>query len=226
MEYVFNISSVPNIFIDLIRDFYVRPNKQKGLMCSVEEWHIFLRYLSLLCKEFDGIVANEDKLVKLNAPAIVFGDIQGSLYDLMRLQSYFYESFPICPEKLVFLGNYSGQHPYGVECLIYLFAMKICSPQKVFVLRGLNECGGYQQPLYKECVAKYGDNNGRKVHSIFSNSFAKLPLAAIVDENILCVHSGIPTTVRMRLLSRLPGDIQNPETEAPMAHEVSIEKIN
>ena len=247
LEYVFSISSVPNIFIDLVRDFFLKQTKLIGLMAVQEDWTTFYKYLRLLCKEFGGIMQNEPKLVKLNAPAIVIGDIQGSLNDLLMIERYFFMSFPVIPENLVFLGkqtatanyhkvdqhnsatknfcfnkgNYSGDKPYGVECLIYLFALKLCAPNKVWLLRGSNEVNEKSSTLQAECLKKYGSTYGKHINAIFNDLFAKLPVAVIVDETIVCLHSGLPITGRISRLQKLPKEIHVGAQEAPIVNEAS-----
>lgn len=71
MEYVFSTSSVPNIFIDLVKDFFHKTiltakNIPIGLMATKDDWPVFAKYLTLLCEELRGLMTNEDKLIKVN----------------------------------------------------------------------------------------------------------------------------------------------------------------
>lgn len=108
LEYVFTLNSVPNIFKDLIRDFFYSKSDLAGIMSMSDDWSTFTKYLRILCKELSGILMSENKLIKINTPVIVVGDIQGHLDDLMQLEKLFFSSFPVIPEKLVFLGKYSA----------------------------------------------------------------------------------------------------------------------
>ena len=107
LEYVFVLGSAPNIFIDLIRDFFDKKDSHKltGLMATPADAPIFVKYLRVLCNEIGDVLAHEDKLLKINAPAIVVGDLRGSLRDLLALEKMFFQAFPIIPENLVFLGK-------------------------------------------------------------------------------------------------------------------------
>lgn len=114
-----------------------------------------------------------------------------------------------------------------MECLIYLFSLKLSSPNKVFLLRGKNELSDKNVATLKsECSAKYGSEYGNQVFSMFLETFAKLPAAVIVDENVLCVNSGIPKSNNIYKLysskKEIPNAHQDPTVyEASSAHTLS-----
>ena len=239
LEYVFSIASVPNIFIDLIRGFYAKqkaaaaaatqqqPNGQQqppppGLMTVPQEWYIFYKYLRVLCNDLSAMLSTEKKLIKLNGPAVVVGDLAGSLPDLLRLEALFWQSFPVTSESLLFLGNYSGSAGFGIECLIYLFSLKLCLPNKVVLLRGAAElCLSTSTALVQECTRKFGAENGQLVAGVFMEIFAKLPVAVLIDENILCTHSGIPAAPRLEpALLKLPAEMTNLLHDSPLAYGI------
>lgn len=222
LEYAFSISSVPNIFLDLVRDFHYHKSSQlTGLMSQAEDRSTFAKYLRILCTELAGLLQPQLKLIKINAPCVVVGDIQGNLNDLLRMEKMFFQSFPVIPENLVFLGNYSGEYPYGVECLIYLFSLKMSAPNKVFLLRGTRELGEEDSMvLKKECIKKYGDALGKDIYGLFHNIFVLLPAAAIVDETILCVHSGLPKINNLGAMFKMKAEINHPKSEAPMMYDM------
>ena len=226
LEYVFTMGSVPNVFIDLIRDFYHRKDRQIGLMTAAEDWNTFYKYLRVLFNELLTMLANEKKLIKLNAPSIVVGDLLGSLHDLMQVETNFFLSFPIVPENLIFLGNYSGHRGYSIECLIYLFCLKLCSPNKVILLRGANELSSQSgsETLLQEAIVKYGQTNGTIIYQLLVEIFARLPIVSLVDERILCVHSGFPSggNIRLSELLNLSKDLPHLVRDAPAASEVSF----
>lgn len=117
LEYVFSVSSMPNIFIDQIRAFAhktVRDTTATGLMALPEDRLIFTKYLRILCKELCGLLQAEQRLVKLNAPAIVVGDLQGSLHDLLQIERHCFQAFPVVPENLIFLGQSVVPRPIDI----------------------------------------------------------------------------------------------------------------
>ncbi|KAH9529213.1 hypothetical protein DERF_003107 [Dermatophagoides farinae] len=228
MDYTFNNSSVPNIFIDLIKDFYnktkIEGNQQLiGLMAVREDWKIFSRYVNILCEELKGLLISEDKLIKINSPAIVVGDMQGNLIDLFTLEKTYFQGFPVTPYNLVFLGNYSGIGSYGVEMITYLFSLKLLLPNKVFLLRGTNEIKSKSRRiLLSECLHKYGPDFGQKIFAVITEIFARLPFAVIIDENIFCCHSGIPKWNKLDKINQLGHDVFSVLKEAPIAYELLV----
>ena len=198
-------------------------------MTSKEEVPSFIRQLSRLCRSVNGILTAEPKVMLLNAPAIVMGDVQGNLSNLISFEENSFPGFPVLPENLIFLGNYTGEYPYGVECLVYLFSLKVSAPNKVFLLRGnaetrvqsaniqSNNC------LKNECFNKYGRESGNRIYELLNDVFTKLPMAIILDESILCVHSGIPKLNNKKMKdTTFPNDIFDPQRDAPISNEVRI----
>ncbi|KAI2805673.1 hypothetical protein BLOT_004675 [Blomia tropicalis] len=223
LEFTFSDSTIGNVCRDLVKAFN-RSREQRntaiGLLSGSAE--DLLKYLSKLCQHLGNILKVEPKLIKLNGPAIVIGDLHGNLNDLLSIETALFPSFPVIPENIIFLGNYTGDFPYGVECLIYLFALKVIEPNKVFILRGNAERRFKATKTFRrECINKYGRVNGDHVFEAFDEIFATLPIAIILDETILCVSSGIPHgNKRITDLNNLPKSIVNVQKEAPMVYEI------
>lgn len=227
MDYVFGSSSMPNIIADMVRDFYHKSRdagavgKPTGIMSSKDDWPIFAKYTNMLCEAMKGLLQNEEKLLKVNAPALVLGDLQGNLHDLFVMEKSFWQSFPAMPNSILFLGNYTGVIGNGIECLAYLFSLKLIAPNKFFLLRGSQEMRSVnRKTLFKEATSKYGTNVGKQVYEMVNQVFERLPLAALIDETILCVHSGIPKSLKIAKINELKKDIDSVEKEAPLAYEV------
>lgn len=122
MDITFSNEAICNIFLDLIRAF----NRQKGATgLMTDDVNCFLRNFKLLLHLLDGIFQAESKLIKLNGPAIVIGDLRGCLSDLLTIEETLFPTFPVKAESLIFLGNYTGEFQNGVECLLYLFSLKV-----------------------------------------------------------------------------------------------------
>ena len=191
IDYTFNTRSVAHTVKDLIRDFN-RKKDIKGFLSNDTE--TLVSYLDVLVRDVGDFLSGENRLIKVNSPAFVFGDIDGNLEDLLQFEKLLYQSFPILSGHYIFLGNFTGKGDWGVECATYLFALKLIAPTKIILLRGSQEMRK-KDKLLTDCIAKYGKENGQKVYDSLNNIFDKLPLCAIVDEKIFCSHSGVPTGV-------------------------------
>ena len=132
------------------------------------------------------IIKDQKMLVELEAPLHVCGDIHGQYYDLLRI-------FEHCgypgEYNYLFLGDYVDRGKQSLETVCLLLCYKIKFPEKVTLLRGNHESSVTNRiyGFYDECKRRY---NVRLLRS-FTDLFNWLPVAAIIDEKILCMHGGL-----------------------------------
>ena len=71
-----------------------------------------------------------------------------------------------------------------------MIALKIRWPNRVVILRGNHESRQITQVygIYDECVRKYGNAD---VWKAFTDLFDYLPIAALVEGKIFCIHGGL-----------------------------------
>jgi len=152
-----------------------------GRQISLSESEI--NELCIRCRE---IFLHQPILLELEAPIKVVGDIHGQYFDLLRL--FEYGGFP--PDaNYLFLGDYVDRGKQSLESICLLFAYKIKYPENFFLLRGNHECASINKiyGFFDECKIRYTV----KLWKTFTDSFNCLPICAIIDEKIICMHGGL-----------------------------------
>lgn len=89
----------------------------------------------------------------------------------------------------LFLGDYVDRGKQSIETITLLFAYKIKYPDRVYMLRGNHECQNISKMygFWDECRRRY--NN--KLWKMFINAFNHMPVCALIDDRILCMHGGL-----------------------------------
>eukprot|EP00397_Hematodinium_sp_SG-2012_P043614 GEMP01048518.1.p1 GENE.GEMP01048518.1~~GEMP01048518.1.p1 ORF type:complete len:364 (+),score=64.14 GEMP01048518.1:96-1187(+) len=125
-------------------------------------------------------------LLDLDAPIKICGDVHGQFCDLLRLL----ELGRLPPHSsYLFLGDYVDRGQQSLECLALLFTYKLKYPENIFLLRGNHECDNInrQYGFFDECKRRYSIRLWKR----FSDAFSVLPVAARIDDRILCMHGGL-----------------------------------
>lgn len=160
-----------------------------------------------LCIKSREIFISQPMLQELEAPIKIAGDIHGQYFDLLRL--FEYNGFP--PEaNYLFLGDYVDRGRQSLETICLLLAYKIKYPENFFLQRGNHECSTINRiyGFYDECKRRYNV----KLWKIFTDCFNCLPVVAIIDEKIFCMHGGLsPELTNMEQIHRIYRPIEVPD---------------
>ena len=201
-ENIININSQNNINIEedkkvdideIIKKLYPFENKPMSQRLKNEQIKLISESnllseeeLKYLCNKSMEIFMQESSFLELTAPIILCGDIHGQYRDLIRLFD-----FGGTPQKkqYLFLGDYVDRGKNSIECISLLLAYKVKYPKNIFLLRGNHESEMINRTygFYDECKRRYN----LRVWKIFSDCFNWLPISAIVNERILCMHGGL-----------------------------------
>ena len=132
------------------------------------------------------ILEKEESLLKIEAPLYICGDIHGQYYDLLRV----FDILNYPPQStFLFLGDYVDRGKQSLECLLLLLCLKVKYPDKIFLLRGNHECEALNKiyGFFDECKRRLSIKCFKKI----TNLFNIMPISALINENILCMHGGL-----------------------------------
>jgi diadenosine tetraphosphatase ApaH/serine/threonine PP2A family protein phosphatase len=138
------------------------------------------------------VLYQESTLLPLTTPITVCGDVHGQFYDVLRL---FEVGGPPSDTKYLFLGDYVDRGYHSIETFALLLAYKVKFPDSFYLLRGNHECRQVNQMygFYEECITRFGHAGPYKM---CNEIFDMLPVAALIDKSIYCVHGGLSPDVR------------------------------
>jgi serine/threonine-protein phosphatase PP1 catalytic subunit len=186
----------------IIQQLLLTKNAPLGTSACLSKMHIVW-----LCQKVRQIYLDQPVLLELRPPISVCGDTHGQFQDLLRL-------FDVCKypprTNYLFLGDYVDRGGQSIETVCLLFAFKISYPENFFMLRGNHECSyiNRQFGFYDECVAHYDANLWR----MFCEVFNCLPVAAVIDDKIFCVHGGIsPSLTDLEQIRAIERPLEVPE---------------
>lgn len=207
-----------------IMSMFRDPASHTTYLSSTQFAHDILK----LCHLIKNQLERSPRCVFLSSPCYVFGDIHGNLEDLHFFSDNIWRlGMSLTAGNFVFLGDYVDRGQNCLECVAYLLLLKLLSPHKVTLLRGNHETrdvNGWEEhygerSFIYQCRARFGDELGFLVWEESNKVFDRMPLSCVIDQDIFCVHGGIPRTMSIQdvlLVSKIAGI--NP----PYEHETEI----
>jgi len=188
---------------DIIARMLEKRNSAPGTKVNLK-----LHEVKYLIEKSREIFISQPVLLDLEAPLKIVGDIHGQYWDLLRL--FEYGGFP--PDaNYLFLGDYVDRGPNGLETICLLLAYKIKYPENFFMLRGNHECSSINRiyGFYEECKTRFS----LKIWKLFNDCFNCLPLGAIIEDKILCIHGGLsPDLKSLEQIRRIVRPTEIPDT--------------
>jgi len=157
---------------------------RKGSIC--QELNIKEDECNYIIEKAYPIFQKETSLLKISAPLYICGDIHGQYYDLLRVFDIL--NYPPT-STFLFLGDYVDRGKQSLECILLLLCLKIKYPDKIFLLRGNHESEAINKiyGFYDECKRRLSVKCFKKIINLFN----MLPISALINENILCMHGGL-----------------------------------
>jgi serine/threonine-protein phosphatase PP1 catalytic subunit len=168
-----------------IADIWALEPYPPGVRADITEQDV-----AFLCDSVIPIFKRQPVLLELKAPITIIGDTHGQLHDTFRIFQSGHGKAGDSP--FLFLGDYVDRGRNSIENLCLLLAYKIKYPDSFWMLRGNHECS-YINRLYgfwDDCMRAW-PSNGTDQWKRFGAVFNYLPIAAVIEQKIFCVHGGL-----------------------------------
>ncbi|KAH9311050.1 hypothetical protein KI387_026085, partial [Taxus chinensis] len=153
-----------------------------------------------LCDTAERIFSREPSVLQIKAPVKIFGDLHGQFGDLMRLFDEYgapSTAGDITYIDYLFLGDYVDRGQHSLETISLLLALKIEYPHNVHLIRGNHEAADINAlfGFRIECIERMGERDGIWAWHRINQLFNWLPLAALIEKKIICMHGGIGRSI-------------------------------
>ena len=146
-----------------------------------------LKHVKWLIKKCTTLFQNEKVQLRLEGKFIIVGDLHGNIDDLINI---FQQYGDPQEERYVFLGDYVDKGQNSIETVLLLYALKVKFPNNIYLLRGNHESSSIGS-FHDECKI----NLNKRCYSLFCKSFSYMPLTAISNRKIFCVHGGFSYSI-------------------------------
>ena len=174
---------------------------------SREECKLTQKTIERIVTEARAVFMSQSMLAEPKAPLVICGDTHGQFYDLLKI----FEVGGDPPDtSYLFMGDYVDRADMGIETITLLFGLKVLYPDKIWLLRGNHECASINRiyGFFDECKRRYSI----KLWKTFGDCFNCMPVAALVEQRILCMHGGLsPSLVSLDQIRQLPRPAEVPD---------------
>ncbi|KAK6926500.1 hypothetical protein RJ641_008219 [Dillenia turbinata] len=195
-----SINSVPKkVIAHLLKPRGWKPPVRRQFFLDCNE-------IAELCDDAERIFSSEPSVLQLKAPVKIFGDLHGQFGDLMRLFDEYGSPSTAGDIALLhclryidylFLGDYVDRGQHSLETITLLLALKVEYPHNVHLIRGNHEAADINAlfGFRIECIERMGERDGIWAWHRINRLFNWLPLAALIEKKIICMHGGIGRSI-------------------------------
>ncbi|TKR88071.1 hypothetical protein L596_012367 [Steinernema carpocapsae] len=133
----------------------------------------------------------EPTLLKVPIPVHVVGDIHGQYEDLHRIFGAVLSKSSSA--RFLFLGDLVDRGAASLQCLVAVLVRKMAHPNKYYLVRGNHEALSINVSygFFDELKNRFEVQTARELMKKIGRMYAWIPLAAIINKKIFCVHGGI-----------------------------------
>ncbi|XXG74069.1 hypothetical protein AAC387_Pa07g2883 [Persea americana] len=189
-----SINSVPKkVIAHLLKPRGWKPPVQRQFFLDCNE-------IADLCDSTERIFSCEPSVLQIKAPVKIFGDLHGQFGDLMRLFDEYGSpstAGDIAYIDYLFLGDYVDRGQHSLETICLLLSLKVEHPHNVHLIRGNHEAADINAlfGFRIECIERMGERDGIWTWQRINRLFNWLPLAALIEKKIICMHGGIGRSI-------------------------------
>lgn len=140
-----------------------------------------------LVEDYQNYLKHHRALLRLTTPILIVGDIHGSIFDLIRIFQMF--GTP-SNRNYLFLGDYVDRGAFSIEVMTLLMALKLRYSSNMHLIRGNHEFKHINKVygFYNEIMEVFAEE---QCFDKFNDMFSYMPFAAVINNQVLCVHGGI-----------------------------------
>lgn len=147
-----------------------------------------------------NILKKEPSILQINANSngkkfVIVGDIHGDIASLINI---FKKEGDPSTTRYLFLGDYVDRGQNSCEVITLLYAYKCLYPENIYLIRGNHEFKDMNDEYGFKYECESRDNRGFILYLKATSTYQYLPLCAIINDKIFCVHGGISNLIKSR----------------------------